>query len=746
MIGRTLGHYKIERTLGAGGMGRVFSARDLKLERRVAVKLIHEALDDPSLRDRFWREARAAAAIGHPGICQVFEIGEQDGELFIVMELLEGEPLMDRLLHGPMPLDEVLRLGLEVLDVLGALHGRGFIHRDLKPSNLFLLRDGRVKLLDFGLVLPTALDAAPGRSGLTMAGLAIGSPGYMSPEQIHCEPVDARTDLFALGAVLHEAIRGTRAFAGSGPVDIQYAVLHHAPAPILGSPRHEAVGRVLARAMSKRPAERPASAEAMAADLRAAGGSESSASHPGATPSDGVVRLAVLPFRMLRADPERDFLGPSLADALAMSLAGIRSLIVRSTVASARFATATPDLREIATALEVDVVLTGTVLPVGERCRVAAQLVQAPRGDVLWSQTYDVSGHDIFQLQDALTRKLVESLQLPLSSRERGALNRNAPASATGYEFFLRANRAATVGEDLTVARDLYRRALEADPGYALAWARLGRCHRLTGKYYASNRHEHYSSAEDALDRALELQPDLPAAHHMYALLDLDLGHPERALDRLLRVVERNPNDPEGWAGLVAAFRYVGMIDESLACHAEARRLDPEIRTSVSYSLESIGELDRALEEGYENGPLRAWLLMRMHRMDESIEEVRRFASTGRQHLMIGYTAMIEAMVRRDEAGMLLATKAFDDFPDPEGVYSVARAMAHFGDRSLALRWFAKAVDGGYANVIVFRSDPFFEFLREAAAYGAILSRAETHHLQAVATYRGRLTTLAPAG
>jgi eukaryotic-like serine/threonine-protein kinase len=304
VIGTTLGHYRIDRPLGEGGMGVVYVARDLGLDRDVALKLIRADLGDPRQRQRFWREARAAASFNHPNICHLYEINEQQGELFIAMELLEGQTLAQRIADGPLTPADTVRIGLAVLSALGAIHARGFVHRDVKPSNVFLLRDDRVKLLDFGLVLPgstEASSAAPG-AALTMSGAVMGSPRYMAPEQIRGGAVDHRADLFSLGAVLHEALTGRPVFAGSSPVEAMYAVMNERASALGGSPAHTALGRVIDRALAKSRGERHLDSGAFASDLRAALGDSNQ------TPSRGiaverVMRLAVLPFRMLRPDP-----------------------------------------------------------------------------------------------------------------------------------------------------------------------------------------------------------------------------------------------------------------------------------------------------------------------------------------------------------------------------------------------------------------------------------------------------------
>jgi serine/threonine protein kinase/tetratricopeptide (TPR) repeat protein len=741
LIGQSVAHYRIEARLGEGGMGVVYAAVDERLERRVALKLIRG--DDPRLRDRFWREARAAAQVNHPGICQVHEVGELQGEPFIVMELLEGETMGDRIARAPLPVPEAVRVGTAVLDALGALHRRGLVHRDVKPTNVFLLADGRVKLLDFGLVATGGDGAAAPGPALTMTGVIVGSPRYMSPEQIRGGQIDGRTDLFALAAVLFEAVTGRPAFGGRQPIDTMYAVLHDPPPRLEGSSEHEALGRVVARALAKTAEERHPTADAMAADLRSVL-ETATTPNPNSIPAPPpLARLAVLPFRMLRPDPELDFLGPSLADAIALSLAGIRSLVVRSTIASARYEGATPELGRIAAELDVDTILFGTILPHGERCRVVAQLVEAPGGRVVWSQTSDISGRDAFHLQDEITRRIVDSLQLPLSARERRGLDRNAPASATAYELFLRANRSVMGGQELDDARDLYQRGLELDPHFAPAWARLGHCHRVLGKYVVRDRTESYRLAQEALGRALTLDPDHPNAHHVQAIVDLDMGRTEEALERLLGVVERNPNDPAGYAGLVTALRYAGLLEESRVAHERARRLDPEVRTSIGLTLEALGEWESALEEfTREQHYDRPVLLLMMGRTEEAARDFDGWAEREKGNLLGDWAKLVRALMKRDQAVAEPLMDLFVDFPDPEGQYHTGGLAAWLTGDPRMVETVVRGITGGYFCIPGITRDPRVDSLRRDPEFVKALEVARARHEAALARFRAPLRRL----
>src|SRR5712691_5405491 len=584
-----IGHYAISRKLGQGGMGVVYAARDQRLERTVAVKTMSSLADDETARKRFWREARAAASVNHPNVCQIYEIGEHDGELFIAMELLEGQPLTERLRRGPMSVSQTMPIGLGILAALSALHARGIVHRDLKPSNVFLTPHG-VKLLDFGLARPELDQSLTMATIPTRTGMMVGTPRYMAPEQATDQDIDSRSDLFAVGAILFEMLAGRPAFAGRTVGEILHSTLHEQPPALTGSPAVAAADRVIRRALAKRPAERPASADAMAEELRAVRGASGDD-----TPAlaRALTRLVVLPFRVLRPDPETDFLAFSLPDAIATSLSGIGSLIVRSSATAARFAGEAPDLKALAAEADVDRVVMGTLLRSGDQLRAAAQLVEAPGGTLLTSHTVQSSLGDLFRLQDDIARRVVEALSLPLAGGGTSPTP-DAPHNARAYELYLRANELARTYDGLPRARDLYQRCLELDPSFAPAWARLGRCHRVIGKFIEGSP-DSDARAEEAFRRALELNPRLSVAHKFYAHLEAEMGQPQAALVRLQREADRHGNDPELFAGLVHACRYCGLYEQSIAAHGEARRLDPNVPTSLEQTILMTGDIERLL-------------------------------------------------------------------------------------------------------------------------------------------------------
>ena len=308
-------------------------------------------------------------------------------------------------------------------------------------------------------------------------------------------------------------------------------------------------------------------------------------------------RLIALPFRMLRPDADVDFLSFSLPDAVLSSLAGIQSLVVRSTLAGAGYTTDEGvNLKKIAAEAGVDAVLCGTLLRAAGQIRVSAQLLEASSGTILWSKTIQVELKDIFDVQDQLARAIVESLSIPLSSGDQRRLRRDLPASARAYEFYLRGNQLAYDISMLQVAGEMYQSALDEDPDFAPAWAKLGRVHRVLAKFGAERQEEHLRKADEAFQRALEINPDLSVAHNLYTNFEIEsLGRAKEAVARLLGRTRAQAADPELFAGLVIACRYCGLLDASLAADRHARRLDPTIRTSVAYTHFMRGDWERAV-------------------------------------------------------------------------------------------------------------------------------------------------------
>jgi serine/threonine protein kinase/tetratricopeptide (TPR) repeat protein len=733
-----LGHYAITRKLGEGGMGVVYEARDERLERTVALKTLPALSGDEVARKRLWREARAAASVNHPNICQIYEIGEDTAGLFIAMELLEGEALSEQLRRGPLQVPQAVSVGLEILAALSALHARGIIHRDLKPSNVFVTPHG-VKLLDFGLARPE-LDGSLGPdTDITRTGMLMGTPRYMAPEAIRGESVDARSDLFATGAILFEMLAGRPAFDGRTIADVIHATVYEQPPALSGSSLVAAIDRVIRQALAKRPSERLPSAEVMAEELRWAGGVETEAA---TAQAHTLTRLVVLPFRILKPDAETDFLAFSLPDAITMSLSGIGSLIVRSSAVAARFAGDSPDLKALATDADVDRVVMGTLLRSGDQIRAVAQLVEVPGGTVLTSHTVQATMGDLFRLQDDIARRVVEALSLPLKGVARHTPD--TPHDAQAYELYLRANELARTYEGATQARDLYERCLDLDPAFAPAWAHLGRCHRVIAKFIDGSSTE--AQAHKALDRAIALNPRLSVAHKYYAHLEADMGRATSAMVRLLGQAAQHGNDPELFAGLVHTCRYCGLFEQAVNAHAEARRLDPNVPTTIEQTLMLSGDLDRLLaleprvgNPGGGDYGIKIIGLGLAGRRDEARAVLSTMNLMARISTFHVWTSYLHAWLERRIPDMLEVRKALSSLKvmdDPEAIFQEGLLLCDVGEFDVGLDHVRRAVNKGYYVAAVLEGRPQFDAIRDQAAFQAVLATAREGRDAALAAFR----------
>ena len=724
-------------------MGEVYKARDTRLDRTVAIKVLPvQVAADPDLKRRFEREAKTISSLNHPHICTLYDIGNQGGIDFLVMEYLKGETLEERLRRGALRLGDAVQHALVILSTLEAVHRRGLMHRDLKPANLFLTPNG-LKLLDFGLAraIEPALTATTAK--ITLAGAVLGTPQYLAPESLYGQPVDARADLFAVGTLLYEMLTGQPPFKANSLAALVHAVAHERPPALTGSATIAAVDRVIYRAMAKRPDDRYQSAEAMSQDLRdVLARSTDSVETPTARP---VTRLIVLPLRVLRPDSETDFLAFSLPDAIASSLAGLDSLVVRSSVVAAKFSVEAPDLAAIAAQADVDIVLVGTLLRAGQGLRVSLQLLEAPEGTVLWSQQTQVSLGDLFQLQDEVAQRIVESLASPLVAQERSQAHRDTPATAQAYEYYLRGNQLSAKGHlsrpDATewqLARDFYRRCVEEDPAFAPAWAQLGQVYRLTEKYFPTEAQDHSTDADAALQRALGLNPDLSMAHKLYAYLEVEQGRAADAMLRLIGRAKKRTADPELFAGLVHACRYCGLLEASLAAHEHAQRLDPKMPTSVINTYWHLGEYGRVADSQFERTPVltaMAWLMV--NRTADAIDALTALRkTTGRMSHF--FTALrTTGQGQRDETVAAIDRMVTGgDLHDPEGLFYLTRLSARVGDIEGALASFERVVAGGFYCFPSFARDSWLDGLRAHPEFKRVLGLAESRHREAAAAFR----------
>ena len=460
----------------------------------------------------------------------------------------------------------------------------------------------------------------------------------------------------------------------------------------------------------------------------------------GATATRPFTRLVVLPFRMLRADPYMDFLAFSVPDAVAGALSVLDSVVVRSPIGTARYANETLDLTRIAKETQSEVVLTGTILRAGNEIRVTCQLLEAPNGTVLWWHEPQVNMSGLFELQDKLVRGIVDSLSLSLNAREHRRLDRDVPTTPLAYEFFLRGNELSQRGlagfAGLTVARDLYRRSVELDPGFAPAWAQLGRCYRLIGKGM-ENGQENLRLAESAFKRALKLNHDLVLAHSQYAYLEAEFGRAKDAITRLLQCAQSGTPSPTLFAALVLCCRFCGLLEASVGAHERARKLDPQIATSVSHTYYQLGEYGDALR----TIALGAWAIEGMvlgtvGSSPNALAAFRKLEQSGTPTPMRAFACAWRAMFEGNrEESLSAAERCIKHYLDPEGVFYMGLIMSHLGEFERALTVLSESIDRGFSSPHVLRSNPWFDGLRSTVRFNELLNRTEAGLIEADNAY-----------
>src|SRR5713226_8237197 len=735
-IPERIGPYRVLCKVGEGGMGVVYKAEDPRLERVVALKVIRQFEGDSSRR-RFWQEARAAAQVAHPNACRIYDIAEEQDRLVLVMEFIEGETLARRIERGSLPAQEAGQITLALLSALEAFHKIGIVHRDLKPSNI-VISNGGTKLLDFGIAkhvsLNTAEETAATLVDATTPGMFLGTPRYASPEQFGGRAVDARSDLFSMGVILFEMLTGRPAFPGEAFGEIAHAVLHGSPPALSGSPAIAAMGRIVHRAISREPRDRYASAEAMAAELRATLLMEGIETKVRAHP---VRRIMVLPFRMLRPSEDIQFLAYSLPEAITVSLAGLENLVVRSSLVASRYSTEAPDLQKIAKEAEVDVVLTGALLSVGERLRITAQLIEVPSGTLLWSHSSQATNRELLELHDDLVGRVVESLLPSLTAQEHQSLQQDRPASPTVYQLYLQANESSRQWENLPGAIVMYERCVSLDPSYAAAWARLGRARWLCDKYRLGSL-EGLGAAGEAFQTALRLNPNLTLAHNLYTHVQIDQGRPLNALRRLLSRAQQRRSDAELFAGLGHVCRYCGLLRPALVAHQEARRLDPLISTSVMHTYFMLGDYERALENsGGDYGYGTALVLGMTGRVVEAISMLRQRELAKPWRLGKLYLTSLRTLLegKREESLAVSEELMQATFRDPEGMYYLGRQLAYLRYEAQALEILSRAVDNGFFCHQAMLRDPWLDSLRTRTKFTMLLSKAHQLHREALTAF-----------
>ena len=625
LAGSRLGPYEVLSSLGAGGMGEVWRARDTRLDRFVALKILpDELVEDAEALGRFEREAKAVAALSHPNILAIHDFGRQEGKVYAVMELLEGETLGDRLAADTLSSRRAIEYALQIAQGLGAAHERGIVHRDLKPQNVFVTRDGQVKLLDFGLAKSSRPSLTGQTGALTQPGLVLGTVGYMSPEQVRGEDVDHRSDIFAFGILLYEMLAGRRAFQRDSDVETMIAILKEEPSELTqsGQSISRELAELVAHCLEKSPEQRFQSARDLAFALKVLereGLPISASSAPGSGARHAAGRetsIAVLPFRNLSADRENDYFSDGMTEEIINALTKIEALRVASRTSSFAFKGKDEDVRKIGSALDVGTVLEGSVRQSGRKLRITAQLVDVTSGYHLWSERYDREMEDIFAVQDEIARSIAGTLKVRLLPAEVERLTERGTADIEAYNHYLKGRHHFNRREPREAIAE-FERALARDARYTAAYTGLADSYCIHGFYGGIPTVDALARAREAARKAHDLEPDSADVHVSLALVDhyfgWDLDREEAELRRAMELAPRSAA-AYSWLGLMLGFRR--RFSEALDVARKAADLEPlsaNVQTNVGWALfvarrfeEAVQEYERALAID-PNAPYALW-------------------------------------------------------------------------------------------------------------------------------------------
>jgi TolB-like protein/tetratricopeptide (TPR) repeat protein/predicted Ser/Thr protein kinase len=707
-IGQTISHYRILEKLGEGGMGVVYKAEDTKLGRPVALKFLPPALTtDAEARERFMQEARAASALEHRNICNIHDIEQtDDGGVFIAMAYYEGATLKERIEGGPLKVSEALDIAIQAADGLARAHEGGITHRDIKPANIMITDRGEVKLLDFGLA------KLKGAAGLTKVGTTLGTTGYMSPEQAHGGVIDHRSDIWSLGVVLYEMVTGRRPFSGEYEQAIVYSILNDEPEPVtaLRAKLPLELDRVIGKALAKNPSERYQTMSDLLVDLRslekrmgqhgegvtrpkgaasrkriafAAGAAvivvaAAIVAWPRLFPhrAASIDSIAVLPLDNLSGDPVQEYFADGMTDALITDLAKIGALKVISRTSVMRFKGTTEPLPKIARDLDVGGVVEGSVLLIGDRVRITAQLIEAANDRHIWAESYERDLRDVLSMQQEVARSIAAAIKVAVTPAEKAILVEPAPVDPKVHDLYLRGRYHwdKRLPEDLTKSIEYFESAIALDSLFAPAYAAMAEDYVAIANWGYADPRETYTRCKQYAEKAIEIDSTLPGAWASLAEVEEYLNFNWREAERLFRkAIALNPNYGTSHQLYALYLSDVGRRDEAFAEIEKARALDP-LGLSVNH--------------------LKAKILYRNGRYEEAIAQCRMILDLDREFgapilvAAFSYAAMGEYA---EYAREIQATIAY--YQKAPGYAEEAGRAFERGGREALWRWLTENID-----------------------------------------------------
>jgi len=783
LIGQTLGHYRIDARLGAGGMGVVYRAHDTRLERTVAVKLIGEEIPaDDTARQRLLSEARSASALNHPHVCTVHEVGEADGHMFIVMEYVEGRPLRDLVPHDGLSIDVVIRYGMQIADALAHAHQRGIVHRDLKAANVVITPEGRAKVLDFGLSkrLPTEeLSEAQTRTKRSLteagteAGHVVGTLHYLAPESLHGQPADRRTDIWALGVLLHNMASGGLPFEGKTRYEVTAAILGQPPAPL---PERVPAGlrAVIQRCLAKEPSQRyqqvvevraaleavQSGSVALPADsprqarprwmLPAAAGALAlvgalAAFHWLGARDGGIQSIAVLPFANVGGNPDNEYLSDGITESLIGSLSHLPKLKMIAFGSVLRYKGRPVDAAAIAHDLGVGAIVIGRVTQRGDSLSIGAELVDTRDGSRIWGDQYDAKPTTVLSIQQEISKQISEQLRSDLTGEERRRVTNPHTENTEAYQLYLKGRYFwyKFTPEGYAKSLEFYRKAIEKDPNYAPAYAGIA-------AYYAAMTWEGqlppkdgFREVEAALMKALSLDDTLALAHWGVAeqlRFARDWNWPAAEAE-YQRAIALDPQDPIIRRFHSQFLRALGRWDEAIAEMKRAMEVDPlgvETNKGLAYTYywarrydEAIEQCKKTLEIDANYGPaheLLAEVYGRKGMYKEAIAEEQRVLvlagdnegaeAMAQDFARLGYEPTMRSLYQGSLDSLKEALK--ERYVSP---ISFAIGYAKLGDKNEAFAWLEKAYAERSPWLTLLKADPDFDNLRSDPRFAEIVRR-----------------------